>query len=132
MGKQRTHKRIDSITEYGVAATSTIQEGDLVVLDSNGYATASAGTESGSVFVGVSRKAVDNSSGANGDLNVPVARGVFKMPFIGLTVTDVGSVCYLTGATEFGPQDDGGSKGGLIVKRESATEGWVDTTDLRG
>lgn len=72
-------RRDGEILEFPVAASQKIYGGALVAVNAGGYALPGADT-AGMIFQGIAQEQKDNSSGANGDLNVEVQRkGVFKM-----------------------------------------------------
>jgi hypothetical protein len=59
--------------DYPVYRATKIEMGNMVSLNATGYAIESTDTAS-TVFVGVAEKTVDNSSGSDGDLRVPVRK----------------------------------------------------------
>ena len=59
--------------DYPVYRATKIEMGNMVSLNSTGYAIESTDTAS-TVFVGVAEKTIDNSSGSDGDLRVPVRK----------------------------------------------------------
>ena len=81
-----------------VAASTKIESGNIVVLNSSGYAVhGSAAT--GLITIGIADRTVDNSSGANGAVTVPVRDGLFKRANAGgdaLTRAEVGDDCYIS------------------------------------
>ncbi|UFZ05465.1 hypothetical protein LQG66_03875 [Bradyrhizobium ontarionense] len=92
-----TPRREKPIHAYDVAASTKIWAGALVVLAS-GYAKGGV-TATGLIAVGRCEKYVDNSSGANGDLQVTVQSGVFRWNNSASTDliarTEIGSDCYI-------------------------------------
>lgn len=59
--------------DYPVYRSTKIEMGNMVSLNATGYAIESTDT-AGTVFVGIAEKTVDNSSGSDGDLRVPVRK----------------------------------------------------------
>lgn len=77
--------------EYPVAASQTIYAGALVCIDADGYAIPAADTAGISDVVGVATAKADNSSGADGDINVVVEYGgAFLLDEASVTQADVG------------------------------------------
>lgn len=66
-----------SLISIPVAASTTIYEGSLVVVNATGYAIP-AKKAADLIAVGRAEEFINNSSGGNGDLTVLVKRGVFK------------------------------------------------------
>lgn len=74
-----------------VAASTTMYKGGLVCIDADGYAIPAADTAGLSPVVGVATEGRDNSSGADGDLNVEIASNVdILIAATGVTQTMVG------------------------------------------
>lgn len=59
--------------DYPVYRATKIEMGNMVSLNATGYAIESTDT-AGTVFIGIAEKTVDNSSGSDGDLRVPVRK----------------------------------------------------------
>ncbi len=85
MAERNTPRRsgmIDYVEAYDVAASTKIEAGKMVALDTSGnaaeYAAASAGSTGTAIVVGRCEETVDNSSGSAGDLKVRVRTGVFR------------------------------------------------------
>lgn len=85
MAERNTPRRtgmLDYVEAYDVAASSKIEAGHMVALDTAGNATqyqpAAAGTAASAIIVGRCEETVDNSSGAAGDLKVRARIGVFR------------------------------------------------------
>ena len=83
---------------YPVLASTKIYAGALVALSAAGYAKPAATGDT--KVVGVAQATVDNSSGANGALEVPVARGAFWLNNKGgdlVTQADIATpaLCYV-------------------------------------
>ena len=114
--------------EYPVAGNSKIYAGSLVCLNTSGYATPAADT-AGLKFAGVALGQADNTGGANGAKKVRVRRtGAFQFEAASLTQAMVGDAMYAVDDHTFddaaGPTTD--VRGGVLVKSESATKGWID------
>ena len=86
-----------------VAASTTIYNGALVMLNSSGYATpaAAAGTNNALVVAGIAEETVDNSAGSAGDLYVRVkacssdtAFGFNNHGSATCTIADVGKLAH--------------------------------------
>lgn len=124
----RKYEEIYSIQKYALSASSTVQEGDLCVMDTSNSITASVGVLSASAFVGV---ALDSQSTA-GEL-VRVAKGLFFLPTVGISGDDVGSQVYVAGAALVtgSTAETGGSKAGTLLKKVSDTEVLVDMRDIK-
>ncbi len=81
-----------------VKASSKIYEGSAVGL-TGGYARA---LNAGDSFGGFADRAVDNSSGADGAVNVSVSRfGLIQLAISGLAVTDIGKPVYASDDNTF-------------------------------
>lgn len=123
-----TQRKDGNVESYPMGAVK-IYKGDLVMINSSGYAIPGADTAS-CVFVGVAREQVDNSAGAAGDKNIEVWRkGAFLFAIAAATIASVGLVVYC--------EDGGGTVGlvgttsndipcGKISQYEDATHVWVD------
>lgn len=84
-----TPERAGSTILVPVAAATKILQGTIVCRNSSGYAVPGADTAS-LVTLGVAADEIDNT-GSAGDLSVPVKRGVFKFPYTGLTIANIGT-----------------------------------------
>lgn len=113
--------------EFPVAASTKIYAGSLVCVNSSGYAVPAADT-SGYKFVGVSMAQADNSSGANGDINVRVRRsGVFEFNASSIAQANLLADMYIVDDQTFDESNPGnGIKCGKLVKYVSATKGWIE------
>lgn len=82
---------------HPVKAATKVYAGALVCLDANGWAVPGA-TATTLKAVGRADAQADNSSGANGDLIVPVKRGVFRFKNSGADPIDrtyIGATAYI-------------------------------------
>ena len=81
--------------DFPVAAGAHLYQGAIVCIDADGFAVAGADT-AGFVVIGKCEVEADNSSGADGDINVTVFAGIFG-PYTntGTTIaqTNVGTIC---------------------------------------
>lgn len=83
------------LTAVDIAASTTVYKGSWVCINSSGYAVAGADT-AGYRFAGLAENKVDNSSGSNGDTQVPVwTAGIIEATFDAVTQADVGKECYI-------------------------------------
>ncbi|KYG11417.1 hypothetical protein BE21_57545 [Sorangium cellulosum] len=113
--------------EYLVAASTTINAGEIVCLNA-GYAVPGSST-TGLVAKGIAKTTVDNSAGANGAKKVvvqtsytPTGRRAFKVVNSGTgsaTQANVGSTCYVFDANSITMTSTGRSEAGEIFRFES-------------
>lgn len=73
---RRINSGWDGFQNYPVKAGEKIFQGSIVALDANG--DAEAATTASTLVVGRARQTVDNTAGADGDLNIEVDHGVFR------------------------------------------------------
>lgn len=120
-----TTYRVGDYESIPVGGAETIYNGSLVSLDATGYAVSASDTAS-TIFVGVAIEQADNSSGADGAINVKVRRtGVFKLPATSITQAHVGSIMYIKDDQTFDNTSSNLIPCGRLVKYESATLGWI-------
>lgn len=93
-----TVSRDGEILYMGVAGTKKIFAGSLVARDANGYATPGA-TATTLLGAGRAEEYVDNSAGANGDVNISVRKGIFRFDNSTagdqITIANIGNDCYI-------------------------------------
>lgn len=93
-----TPKRSGHQFSFAVAAAAKIYAGSIVCLNGTGFATKGA-TATTLKAVGVAQENVDNTSGADGALQVPVERGLYRFANStstdAIALTEVGSTCYI-------------------------------------
>lgn len=79
-------------SEAPVKGTTTLYEGVLLG-DSSGYVR---GLVAGDLFRGHAAEYIDNSSGSDGDQNVKLYRGIYRLQVTlsGVAITDVGKIVY--------------------------------------
>jgi hypothetical protein len=81
---------------YLVAAATVIYKGALVCLNATGYLVPAADS-AGLIFLGVSETEVDNSEGANGDLEAQVCtRGIIDVDKANAAIGDLGSHAWIS------------------------------------
>lgn len=82
-----TAREPGSLRQVKVEAGEVLYGGTMCFLDADGYATPTAG---GLRFGGIVRKTVDNSAGADGDLEAEVyTEGTFVIPFASVAQADL-------------------------------------------
>lgn len=93
-----TQRRRADDFSFPVAAATKILAGTIVVLNSAGDAEPGT-TATGKATVGVAKETADNTGGAAGDVQVPVARGTFLFANSAstdeITNADYGAECYV-------------------------------------
>ncbi|MBN1830285.1 MAG: hypothetical protein JW884_14225 [Deltaproteobacteria bacterium] len=109
----------------------TIYAGALVSVNADGYVIAGADTAS-TIFVGIAREYVDNSSGSDGDETVTVQRaGVFKMLFgTAISEANVGDNVFIAddATVDLTANVTHNIYVGIIAKYIDSTHAWVDIT----
>jgi hypothetical protein len=79
MSDRNTPYKDGELISLKIAASTSIEAGKMVAVNSGGYAIPAADTAS-TIVVGVADQAVSNASGSNGDKSVIVRRGkLFKL-----------------------------------------------------
>lgn len=122
--------RDGKVRGIGVAASKTIYEGTLVYLDAGGDAT-DVKVDANTVFAGIARETVDNSSGADGDKDVEVwTDGVFELTSASLAAADVGVAIYGSDNATTTKTSTGAPQVGTLVKVISATVGEIAISGL--
>lgn len=115
--------RDGKLNARGVAAGVHIYEGTAIFTDANGFAT-SVKADANTVFLGIAREEIDNTSGTNGEKNVEFwTDGNFELPTSGLAVADIGSDIHASDNYTFTKTATGNPKAGKIVGYVSATVG---------
>ncbi|MDI9559687.1 MAG: hypothetical protein QM235_00655 [Pseudomonadota bacterium] len=127
----------DKLTEYmeGVDLSIPVDDGDkiyegaMVSVNADGYAIA-AGDTASTLFVGIARENADNSSGADGAINVLVRRrGLFKMTLATpITIANVGDNVYIVDdcTVDLVGNTTNDIYCGIIAKYIDTTHAWVD------
>lgn len=111
-----------------VAGGAKIYAGAMVALDISGYAT-NAADVAGLIVIGRCEKTVDNSAGADGALNIEVARGIFGWKNGGdITIANIGDIAYVYDNQTVSCATNGSNNilAGQVVDLDG-TYVWVDT-----
>lgn len=110
--------RDGGIARIGVAASKVIYEGTAVFLDAGGDAT-DVKVDANTIFAGIARETVDNSSGSDGDLEVEVwTDGVFELTVAGtLADSEIGTAVYASDNYTFNQTSTANVKIGELVDR---------------
>lgn len=115
---------------YPVAAATLIFLGTLVALDASGNAVPASDT-AGLRVIGRAEHTVDNSAGAAGDLNVDVARGVFRFANStgnAVSADDVLKIAFVEDDQTVAITSTHKAKAGRILDLDEDGV-WLDTTD---
>ncbi len=112
---------------YPVAADAVIWKGALIVLDAGGDADPAADASGTSHVVGVADEDVDNTGGADADLNVRVISGrAFRFAATAITIAMLGDRAYVV---DDNTVDNGSGTNdviaGNIIQVDSTTQCWV-------
>jgi hypothetical protein len=95
---RHTRRAEGDVESYPVAASAKIFAGALVALNAAGFA-APGSTALNLVAAGRAEERVDNTSGAAGDLNVRVRRGIFRWANSAaadeITAAEIGDDCFI-------------------------------------
>lgn len=119
-------KHPGDIQDFAVAGSTTIYAGGMVMLKSDGYAAPAAASASNQGVIGIALETVNNSAGSDGDLNVKVQEGTFKVAGTTLAQTSVGLRVYAEDdQTVDETQGSNEPLAGILVQVDSATVGWV-------
>lgn len=93
-----TPKRTGKDLSLPAAANAVIYAGSIVCVNSTGYAVKGS-TSTTLKAAGVALQRVDNTGGADGALQVPVERGIWRFANSASTdqiaLTDIGTTCYI-------------------------------------
>lgn len=123
IGEQLTGR---SILRLPVAKGTKLIDGDIVVLNSEGYAV-KASKATGLTVAGSAQEYVDNTAGENGSCYVRVQRGVFVLGNNGdIEETDILKTCYFAGPDSVTLTSEGSSVAGKVF----AVEGNVVAVDM--
>lgn len=85
-------RRTGDLTSIPAAAGSVVFAGSIVVQIGGVGSAGKAGT---GTTIGISRGYVDNSAGADGDLVIQCARGIYLLKGTGFTLANLGADCYV-------------------------------------
>jgi hypothetical protein len=126
---RNTKERADKMFSFPVKAATKIFAGSIVVLNAGKAAPGS--TALALVAVGRAEENVDNSAGADGDLNVSVRRGCFR--FLNsaagdaIALSDVGASCYVVDDQTVAKTDGAGTRSKAGTIRDVDSDGvWVE------
>lgn len=98
-----------------VAANVTINEAEIVAINTDGYAVPASKAE-GIIVAGCSLEYADNTTGADGDTTVHVRRGAFVWDNDGtIKETDILKSCYVSDKNTVTLTAEGSSKAGTIL-----------------
>lgn len=98
-----------------VAEKTIINDGNLVAVNSDGYAI-QAEKKTGLKVAGCAMKYADNSTGENGEIYVQVRRGAFTWDNDGsIKETDILKDCYIADGQTVTITASGSSKAGIIL-----------------
>ena len=104
--------------------------GTIVFLAATGYAEA-ATTATGKKSVGVAQATVDNTSGAAGDVQVPIRRGCYQFANSAagdaITNADYGATCYAVDDSTVAKTDGSGTRSAAgVIRGVDANGVWVE------
>lgn len=129
MAERKTEWKDGQLVPLAVAASTKIEAGKMVGLNSAGYAVEAADT-AGIKVLGVADETVDNSSGSNGDLVVQIRKNkVFKFKNSGTNAVDVADAGTLVFVEDDETVADAAGTNGVVAGRciEVAADGvWVE------
>ena len=115
----------DCRASHPVEESTRIYEGTGVFVNASGYADDDTGSGVNK-FAGIAVREADNSSGADGAINVEVfTEGVFELTGSGFTIADVGKNAYLTDNYTLAVADS------ATAVRIGTVQEYVSTTRLR-
>lgn len=125
-----THKMgtgvVPGLLRAAVAASTTIYQGALVVINTSGYAIGGTTATTHQCTMGRAAETVDNSAGANGAKNVQVEPGVFKFNNSAggdeVLLTHVGEICYVVDDNTVASVSTGRSIAGTVVQIDASTD----------
>lgn len=107
-------------------AVVKIYKGSLVCINAAGYVTPATNTAGLSNVIGIADEYVDNSGGAAGDKTMRVRSGIAaKFAATSIAATNVGELMYVVDDQTFHITATQKVVAGLLVKRDSATVGWI-------
>ena len=119
--------RSPGLKGYPVAASTTIQKGQMVCGNANGWAVPAANTVNYSVVLGVAYETVDNSAGGNGDKSVRLQSDRhFLFDATSITQAMVGTTMYVVNNGTF--DNSAGANAihaGVLSEFVSTTSGYI-------
>lgn len=124
------YKDYEGKIKVPVAASTTIEAGDLVCFDGSTGGAVPGDDASGYLFAGIATKGVDNSAGDLGDKLVEIiVSGLFLLIGDGnFAITDNGATAYISGAAECAPvaQVSNNVVLGIVKKFVADDSVWVE------
>lgn len=125
MAELNTPSRDGEFYRMPVAAATKIEAGQIVVLNSSGYAEP-ASAAVGKIAIGRCEETVDNSSGSAGDKTVLIRSGIFRWAVNGTMGRDsIGDVVYAAGAGSV--KTNGTSTSAVGILRDIDADGaWIE------
>lgn len=127
---RRLNKRDGVRFTHPIAASTKVFRGGILCMNSSGYAT--KGAEALTLRVlGVALEQVDNTSGSNGDLDVPYEVGVFNFANSSsgdaITAAETGKPCFLVDDQTVAKTDNSGARVVAGIVRGVDDDGvWVE------
>lgn len=129
MAERKTEWKDGQLVGLPVAASTKIETGKMVGINSSGYAIEAADA-SGVKVLGVAEETADNSSGSNGDLTVRIrTHKVFKFKNSGTNAVDAADAGTLVFVEDDETVADAAGTNGVVAGRciEVASDGvWVE------
>jgi hypothetical protein len=122
-----TPERFGSVINHPVAAATSLFAGAMIALSATGFAVKASNT-AGLKVVGRAEQSIDNSAGANGDLDITAKLGVFRYANSAtapIAAADVGKWAYVEDDTTVALNTTNKVKAGRIVAID-ADGVWVD------
>ena len=122
---RKTDRRDNNQMSLGAAAGVKCYTGGIVVRNATGYA-APGSTALNLKALGIAEKTIDNSSGNDGDLQVPIRKGTFKFENSAgadeITNAEIGTTCYIVDDQTVAKTDGTGtrSEAGAVVQVDSS------------
>lgn len=129
MAERKTEWKDGQLVGLAVAASTKIEAGKMVGINSSGYAVEAADA-AGIKVLGVAEETVDNSSGSNGDLTVRIrTHKIFKFKNSGTNAVDVADAGTLVFVEDDETVADAAGTNGVVAGRciEVASDGvWIE------
>lgn len=123
----------DGVTKsFPMNGGSKVYAGSIVMLDAQKYARPAAALASNGGCVGIALKTVDNTSGSDGDVEVPVWSGLVELPATSIAQSAVGTKVYASDDdTVDETQGSNEPLVGVLEEVVSSTKGWVRVGPLQ-
>lgn len=122
----RASKDLGQMLSFPVAASTIVEAGDAVMINSTGYAVPAVAGASNKGCVGVAVAKANNSAGGAGAIDVLIQEGTYLFVGVGLGQGEVGNAVFFSNAETFSDtQAANEPRGGILVRYVSATSGWV-------